>query len=308
MNLTRPRRTAVPVRRAVLRAAGFAAIVITAAAWAFPSSGNAAPPRILAATNDLGAIARAVAGDSATIQVVARPDRDLHSLEIRPSMMTAAARADMYLAVGLSLDVWSDGLVRGSRNTKLIVITCADAIEPIEIPAGKVDASQGDVHPGGNPHYWLDPENGAAVARLLAAKFAAFDPPRAAVYEANATAFAAEITRRLPAWKEKLAGRSVVEFHRTWVYAAHRFGFTIVGRVEPLPGIPPTAQHLASLAETIRERGVPLVVRDVYQPEGPLDFLQRTTKVRVAVLPSSCDAPTPAAYFALFDRLAESLQ
>lgn len=264
--------------------------------------------RILAGTNDLGAIARAVTGPAAEIQIVARPDRDLHSLEVRPSMMTMAAKADIYLGVGLAVDQWSRGIVQGSRNTKLAVITCSDAIQPLEVPAGKVDASLGDVHPYGNPHYWLDPENGALIARFLAKKFASLDATNADVYEANAEKFAADIEKRMPGWKEQMAGLSFIEYHRTWPYAAHRFGMTIVDRIEPLPGIPPTALHLAKLAETIKEKKVPVVIRDVYHDAGPLEFLQRQTGVRTAVLPASCDTPTPEAYFALFDRIAATLR
>jgi zinc/manganese transport system substrate-binding protein len=271
------------------------------------SPSMAAPLRILAATNDLAAIARAVAGPSAEIKVVARPDRDLHSLEVRPSMMTMAAKADVYLAVGLSLDLWSEGIVQGSRNTKLHVVTCSDAVQPLEVPAGKVDASMGDVHPYGNPHYWLDPENAVLIAQDLAKRFAALDAAQATTYAANAAAFAKEIEQRLPVWKEELHDVSFIEYHRTWVYAAQRFGMNIAGQVEPLPGIPPTAQHLAALSTTIREKHVPVVIRDLYHPEGPLEFLQRETGARAAVVPASCDEPTPQSYFQLFDRLVSTL-
>ncbi len=275
---------------------------------AVPTSAPAKELRILAATNDLGAIARAVAGPEAEIKVAAHPDRDPHALEVRPSMMTMAAKADLYLAVGLSLDIWSDGIVQGSRNPKLTVVNCANAIRPIEVPVGKVDASMGDVHPYGNPHYWLDPENAILVARALAKDFAARDAARATQYAANAEAFAAEIEKRMPAWKEKLQGAAFIEYHRTWSYAAERFGMTIADRVEPLPGIPPTAAHLAKLTATIRERKVPVVIRDVYHSEDPLEFLERETGVRTAVLSSSCSEPTPESYFALFDRAASVLR
>ncbi|HET9888786.1 MAG TPA: metal ABC transporter substrate-binding protein [bacterium] len=271
------------------------------------SPSKAAPLRILAATNDLAAIARAVAGPAAEIKVVARPDRDLHSLEVRPSMMTMAAKADVYLAVGLSLDLWSEGIVQGSRNTKLHVVTCSDAVQPLEVPAGKVDASMGDVHPYGNPHYWLDPENAVIIAHDLAKNFTALDAGQAGAYEANAEAFAKEVEQRVPVWKEELHNVSFIEYHRTWVYAAQRFGMNIEGQVEPLPGIPPTAQHLAALSTTIREKHVPVVIRDLYHPDGPLEFLQRETGARVAVVPASCDEPTPESYFQLFDRLASAL-
>jgi zinc/manganese transport system substrate-binding protein len=187
-------------------------------------------------------------------------------------------------------------------------VNCAEAVTPLEIPSGKVDASMGDVHPYGNPHYWLDPENAVSIARFLAKRFAAIDAGHAARYEENATAFAAQIEKRIPAWKEKLAGLSFVEYHRTWSYAAARFGMTITGRVEPLPGIPPTAHHLADLSATIRETKTPVVIRDVHQSKDPLEFLHRETGVRTAVLPASCDEPTPEAYFALFDRAAAVLR
>lgn len=271
------------------------------------SNSAAAPLRILAATNDLAAIARAVAGPSAEIKAVARPDRDLHSLEVRPSMMTMAAKADVYLAVGLSLDLWSEGIIQGSRNTKLKVITCSEAVQTLEVPAGKVDASMGDVHPYGNPHYWLDPENAVLVAQDLARRFTALDAAQASMYEANAAAFAKQIEQRLPAWRERLENKSFVEYHRTWIYAAKRFGMEIAGQVEPLPGIPPTGQHLAALAATIREKHVPVVIRDVFHSEDPGEFLQRETGARAAVVSASCDEPTPESYFQTFDRLADAL-
>jgi zinc/manganese transport system substrate-binding protein len=271
------------------------------------SNSAAAPLRILAATNDLAAIARAVTGPSAEIKVVARPDRDLHSLEVRPSMMTMAAKANVYLAVGLSLDLWSEGIVQGSRNAKLGVITCSEAVQPLEIPTGKVDASMGDVHPYGNPHYWLDPENAVLIARDLAKRFTALDAAQRNAYQTNAEAFAKQIEERISAWKERMQGLSFVEYHRTWIYAAKRFDMEIAGQVEPLPGIPPTAQHLASLSATIREKQTPVVIRDLFHPDGPVEFLQRETGVRAAVVPASCAEPTPESYLQIFDRLANAL-
>ncbi len=263
--------------------------------------------RIVAATNDLGAIARAVGGEEVRIDVVARPDRDLHSLEVRPSTMRRVARADLYLAVGLSLDYWSEDVVRGSRNRDLVVVDCGAGIDPLEVPTGPIDASMGDVHPEGNPHWWLDPVRVAGVARRLAAEFARADPGESLRFEANAESFAAEVERRLPALDAALRGRVFIEHHSSWVYLADRFGMVIAGRVEPLPGIPPTARHLTTLAHRIEARQVPLVIRDTYHADAGPRFLARETGVRTAVLPASCDAPTPEAYFAHLDRIVEVL-
>jgi zinc/manganese transport system substrate-binding protein len=263
--------------------------------------------RVVAATTDLGAIARAVGGEEIRIDVVARADRDPHTVEVRPSTMRMAAKADLYLEVGLSLDLWSEDIVRGSRNRNLLVVDCSEAIEPLEVPTGKVDASMGDVHPEGNPHYWLDPVNAGPVARLLAEKFSVVDPQRAETYRANADRFVREIASRLPGWEESLQGRVFIEYHQSWVYLAQRFSMVVVEQVEPLPGIPPSARHLAELAETIRTQNVPVVVRNVYHSDSPLAFLRRETGVRTAVMPSSCDEPTPESYLALFDRIARVL-
>jgi zinc/manganese transport system substrate-binding protein len=270
-------------------------------------AGAAEPLRIVAATTDLGAIARAVTGDDAVIEIVARPDRDLHSLEVRPSTMRLAAKADFYLEVGLMLDLWSADIVRGSRNRDLVVIDCSQAIAPLEVPQGKVDASMGDVHPQGNPHWWLDPANGAKVAHLLADRFAAARPDRADTFRKNAATFAADLAARTPAWKSRMQGRAFMEFHRTWSYFVAAFGARIEGRVEPLPGIPPSARHLADLANLIRTKRVPVVIRDVYHPNGPLEFLARETGVRTAVLAAACDEPTPASYIARFDQAVSVL-
>jgi zinc/manganese transport system substrate-binding protein len=275
-------------------------------AWGVAMPSEAAL-RVVAATTDLGAIARAVGGEEIRIDVVARPDRDPHTVEVRPSTMRMAATADIYLEVGLSLDLWSKDIVRGSRNRNLMVVDCAEAIEPLEVPSGRVDASMGDVHPEGNPHYWLDPLNAGAVARLLAERFSIVDPEHAQMYRANAERFAGEIERRMPTWEEGLRGRTFIEYHRSWIYLARRFGMTIVAQVEPLPGIPPSARHLAELADTIRRENVSIVVRDFYHSDSPLAFLSRETGVRTAVMSSSCEEPTPESYLALFDHVVEVL-
>jgi zinc/manganese transport system substrate-binding protein len=259
---------------------------------------------VVAATTDLGALAEAVGGERIEIEVIARPDRDLHALEIRPSAMRDAARADVYLAVGLSLDLWSQGVVAGSRNRDLVVIDCSDAVEPLEKPTGRVTARMGDVHPEGNPHYWLDPLNAIAIADMLASRFGRLDPPGARIYLDRAEAFAGAIRARMPIWRSALEGRTFVTYHRSWVYLAERFGARVAGSVEPLPGIPPSARHLAELEETIRREGISIVIREPYHPADPVELLVRDTGVRAVVLPMSCPEPTGESYKAHLDEIA----
>jgi ABC-type Zn uptake system ZnuABC Zn-binding protein ZnuA len=263
--------------------------------------------RIVAATTDLGAIASAVTGGQDDIDVIARPDRDPHRLEVRPSFMRKTAKADVYLEVGMSLDLWSYDIVRGSRNRDLRVINCSRAITPLDVPTGSVDASMGDVHPEGNPHYWLDPLNGVILARFLADEFSKIEPQNHDVYVRNAEAFASRVEAHLPEWRQRLAGQSFIEFHSSWIYLATRFDMAIIAQVEPLPGIPPTARHLAELAEVIRARKVTHVVRDFYHSDAPLEFLERETGIHPVVLPSACAEPTPESYLKHFDEIAAAL-
>ncbi|NNE09129.1 MAG: zinc ABC transporter substrate-binding protein [Gemmatimonadetes bacterium] len=266
------------------------------------------PLRILTSTNDLAAIARAVCAEQAEIEVVLRRNRDPHSVEVRPSTMRKAAGADYYLAVGLSLDLWAEDIVRGSRNRKLVMIDCSRAITPQGVPEEKVDASMGDVHPEGNPHYWLDPENGALVADFLAKVFGETRPAQADAFRENARRFGETIARRVVDWEACLRGRSFVEYHDTWLYLANRFDMRIAGRVEPLPGISPTARQLATLSGTIRSDEVRVVVRDPFHSESPVEFLERETGVRDIVIPSVCEEGRPEAYLATFDRMCAALE
>ncbi len=270
-------------------------------AW---SPGAARELRVVAATNDLGAIAEAVGSAHLTIDVVARPDRDPHALAVRPSTLRKTRRADCYLAVGMSLDAWSADIVRGSRNRHVRLIDCSEPIDPLEVPEAPVTPAMGDVHPEGNPHYWLDPVNGQRLAHFLAAEFGALDPEHAPDFQANAQSFADTLESRLAEWRRALAGRAIVEYHRSWIYLAERFDVQIVGQVEPLPGIPPTARQLAGLAEVIATERAAIVVREPYHPKAPVEFLERETGIQAAVLRSSCAEPTAAAYIAHFDEIA----
>ncbi len=170
-----------------------------AAALLLPGNAFAAI-RVAASTNDLASIAASIGGVEVEVFSIARPTSDVHRVEILPSTMVRVSRARLYLKVGLGLDAWADGIIDGSRNERLTVVDCSEDVPVLERPIGKVDASMGDVHPNGNPHYWLDPRNGAIVARTIAEALARVDGSRAADYRARAETFARR--RRRPGGPE----------------------------------------------------------------------------------------------------------
>jgi len=260
--------------------------------------------RLCATTSDLASLARMIGGETVDITVFAKGGDDPHFVEPRPSFVKALSRADVLLDVGMELEIgWLPALVDQASNPRLGPdgsgrITAASAIRPLGVPTGPIDRSHGDVHAGGNPHFLLDPVNGAAVARLLRDRLATLRPTAAGTFAANYDAFIARLAEALfgteavtalggPAtslaladsgtaltrlgeqkltpggWLGALArqrGTTVVADHDQWPYFAGRFGLEVIGFLEPKPGLPPTSRHLGEVAALMQARGCRLIV------------------------------------------------
>jgi len=273
---------------------------LLAAALLHPGAAHA-KLRVAASTTDLASIASSVGGDAIEVFAIARPNADPHRVEALPSYMVKVSRAQVYLKVGLSLDQWADAIIDGSRNDRVLTVDCSQGVNALEKPTGKVDASMGDVHPNGNPHYWLDPRNGAIAARNIAEGFARADAAHAADYRARAEAFAKECDaayERDKALAEKLPSKAIFTYHRSWTYLADAFGLEVVATVEPVPGIPPTARHLADLVQLAKSRKVALLLAEPYFAADAGQFLNRSAGVRVVTTSSSCEDEKPGSYLA----------
>jgi len=261
---------------------------------------------VAASVPDLASIATAVGGSRVEAFSLAKSESNPHSVEVLPSYMVKVARAKVFLKVGLGLDGWADAIVRGSRNRGIEVVDCSRGIEVLEKPTGKVDASMGDVHPEGNPHYWLDPENGAVIARTVAAALAKADPEGRAVYEAGLIRFEKNLEARRAAWNGRMApfrGQAVFTYHSSWPYFARAYGLRIVGKVEPVPGIPPNARHLSDLLGIAKAEKVTRLLQEPYFPKDGGEFLHRQAGIVVLTLAPSCKGAGAEDYFAHFDAL-----
>lgn len=266
--------------------------------------------RIVASTTDLGSIAASVGGPDVEVQAIARATADVHRVEVLPSYMVRVSKAQLYLEVGLGLDGWANGIIDGSRNDHLTILDCSKGIDVLEKPTGKVDASQGDVHPDGNPHYWCDPRNGAIVARAIARALGEIDPAHAADFASRADAFAAAaqaVFEQGQAAAAAMDHRTIVTYHASWVYFSHAFDIRIPATVEPIPGIPPTGRHLQELVGIIRADGVGVVFQEPYFSDDASAFLARETGIRVAKVSPSCDSADAGSYLAHFGDLFRAL-
>ena len=284
-------------------------IAAVAGALLLPSGAFAAI-RVAASTNDLASIAASVGGNQVEVFSIARPTSDVHRVEVLPSYMVKVSRARLYLKVGLGLDQWADGIIDGSRNEHLTIVDCSEGIPVLEKPTGSVNASMGDVHPNGNPHYWLDPRNGGIVAKTIAEALSKTDPAHAADYRARADEFVKAAEAAWNAGKtasEALPARTMLTYHRSWSYFGNAFGIEIAGTAEPVPGIPPTAKHLGELVSIVKARKIPVLLQEPYFSADAGKFLTRETGIRVVTASPSCGAPTAGSYLAHFREVLSAL-
>lgn len=288
-------------------------LIALAAASTMPSAAHAKKVRVAASLNDLASIAASVGGDQIEVFSIARPTSDAHRIEALPSYMVRVSRAEIYLKVGLGLDQWADAIIDGSRNSKLTIVDCSKGVRILEVPTGRVDRSMGDVHPNGNPHYWLDPRNGRAIAKNIADALARQDPAHAREYQQRAEAFGKQAQAAYDRGQEaakRLPSKVIFTYHRSWSYFADAFDFEVAGTAEPVPGIPPTARHLANLVRIAKSRQVPLLIQEPYFSNDAAKFLARQAGVRTAVVTPSCDAPTAGSYLehfaSIFQKMAQA--
>lgn len=223
--------------------------------------------RVVTSTSDLAYFARSIGADKVEVSSIASPDADLHYVEVRPSYMVKMRDADLVLRVGLELDSWIERIIDGSRNSKLKKVDCSKYVTPLEIPTFKADASYGDLHRYGNPHYWLSPANVEPITRAIAEGLTSVDPGNESVYEDNRAKLLAEINMELPAIKAlaaSLAGLEMITYHNSWPYFAEYFGIELPGFIEKFPGVAPSPSHMSDIIELIKKDHIKVIAMEPY--------------------------------------------
>ena len=271
------------------------------------------PLQVVTTTEDLAAIAREVGGERVQVAALARGYQDPHFVDAKPSYMVQLKKADLFVEVGRDLEVgWAPGLLNGARNPKILpgapgFVDASAQVSILEIPAS-VSRAQGDVHPFGNPHYWLDPMNAAPIARVIRDALARASPADQALFARRCEDFEKRVAGAAERWKARarslgLDGMKVVTYHRSWSYFAAAFGLEVVDYVEPRPGIPPSPGHVQGLIGQIKQAGVRLLVmEDFFDPRLP-QRIAKDAGVPLVVLPTSVGADEKIhTYFDLFDR------
>lgn len=260
----------------------------------------------------LAELVKAVGGDRVEVTAIASPVQDPHFVDAKPSYILKAGQADVFVEAGMDLEVgWAPLVREQSRNAAIQVgapgyVDASAHVRKLGVPTGKVDRSRGDVHPYGNPHFWLDPLNAVPATADIALALTRVDPRSAGYYNDRRRDFLAALERRMAGWRSTMAplqGVPVVTYHESWEYLANRFGLDLVGFLEPKPGIPPSPSHLADLMDAMKAKRVALILKEPYYEEKNPSLVARETGARVVELPNQPRAGED--YLAFVDGLVD---
>ena len=266
---------------------------------------------VVTTTEDLASIAREVGGDRITVESIAKGYQDPHFVEAKPSFILKLQKADVLVVVGRELEIgWLPPLIQQSRNSKIQpgragYLDASLQASILEVPTGQVTRAMGDVHPLGNPHYWMDPENGKRVGKEIADKLSELRPNDKAFFQQKLADFTTRLDAAEKRWLAQMApykGTKVVTYHRSFPNFSERFGLDIIGYVEPKPGIPPSPQHTLDLINEMKRQNVKIVLVEPYFDLKTPNAIGRDTGAQVLVMPPSVGGVKEITdYIKLFD-------
>jgi zinc/manganese transport system substrate-binding protein len=268
--------------------------------------------KIVATTADLASIAAEIGKGHASVTALALPTQDPHFVDPRPHLALDLARADLLLAVGLDLEVgWLPTLQLGARNPKIQrgstgYLECATLVDLMDVPRERVDRSQGDIHPGGNPHVMFDPRRAAKIAAGIAARMGELDPSHQQDYQNALRGFLARLDSARKRWETSLAalrGQKIVSYHRSLSYFADWLGISIVAQIEPKPGIPPSPHELTGVLTLIKTQHARLIVQEQWYPSNVSQTLAEHAGVKLVRIPGGPDYNHGKSYCDFMDTL-----
>ena len=266
---------------------------------------------VVTSTEDLASIAAEIGGDRITVEAIAKGYQDPHFVEPKPSFLLKLQKADLLAVVGLQLEIgWLPPLITQSRNSKIQegnagYLDLSQFCQVLEIPTTQVTRAMGDVHPLGNPHYWLNPENGRRIAKAFENKFSEIRPADKAYFAERDADFGKRLTEAQKRWDAQMApyrGRKVITYHRSWPNFCERFGLVVVDYVEPKPGIPPTPVHTLEVINAMKRENIKLILVEPYfDLRTPNSIAQGAGGTVAVLLPSVGGVKEVTDYFKVFD-------
>ena len=289
---------------------GLAALLVVALSAADVAAQS--PVQVVTTTEDLASLTREIGGEAVSVEAIARGYQDPHFVEAKPSFVFKLNSAQLLVVVGRELEMgWLPPLITQSRNSKLQpggagYLDASQTARILDIPTGQITRAMGDVHPSGNPHYWLDPSNGRRIGKAVQDALTSLSGGDAAYFAQRYADFDRRLAAAESRWRSTLApykGTKVVTYHRSWSNFAEAFGLDVIGYVEPKPGVPPSPSHTFELINLMKAQKVKaILVEPYFDLKTPKSIAERTGANLLVMYPSVGARPELDDYFKLFDR------
>ncbi|HNW81398.1 MAG TPA: zinc ABC transporter substrate-binding protein [bacterium] len=254
--------------------------------------------RVIGTIPDYAALAKEIGGERVKSEALIKGTQNPHFADALPSHIMKLNKADLLISTGLGLESgWLPALLNNARNKNILTgangfLEASQYVTLKDVPQ-KIDRSMGDVHPGGNPHFYTAPDQLFKIAQEIKNRLVQIDPDGRDYYEKNWTDFKAKFELKTAEWKkmiEPFKGTKIVVYHESWVYLLDWLGFEKVAALEPKPGIPPSAGHVAEVLHTIEGKNVKFLFQEIYHPTSFSKKFADKAGLKLLVLPSMTGA------------------
>lgn len=273
-------------------------------------------PSVITTYPYIASIASEITGRLAEVRHLAQGDRDPHFIVPKPSFIAQLRQADLLIINGADLEIgWLPALLKQANNPRILpgspgLLILSEHVALIDRQES-VSRAGGDVHPEGNPHFHLDPENIPVISKAILNALCRLDRGNCGAYEKNHMGFTLKWQQRSAQWQatlKPLAGTKAFQYHRLYDYLLRRIGITVAGTLEPVPGIPPSARHADGLISLAQKERVAFILQDVYHSRKTADYISGRTGAKTILLPHDVGATRESGdIFSLFDDITRRL-
>jgi ABC-type Zn uptake system ZnuABC Zn-binding protein ZnuA len=224
-----------------------------------------------------------VAGDKIRLTGVIPEGINSHTFEPVPSDVKILAGTDLLIVNGLDLEIPTLNLARANMKTEAVVLRLGD--KTITEKEYIYDFSFPKDHGHPNPHLWLNPQHVIRYATLVRDELIRLDPDNKGAYETNTAALLKKLEALDQAIQESIktipeGNRRLLTYHDSWPYFARRYGFQIIGAVQPSDFSDPSPKEVKRLIDQIRKEKIPAVFGSEVFPSPVLEQIAREGKSR----------------------------
>lgn len=268
------------------------------------------PLRVATTLSTFADLVKTIGGDYVEVTYIASPKFNAHFIEPKPSDVMKVKKADLFAHAGLDLELWRDPLLTAAGTTRVMPggpgeLSLSTGIKLLEVPTQMPSRAEGDIHIYGNPHYWLDPENGKQMANAIAGKLSAVDPEHSGIYGQRLNDFHRQLNQKIAGWKkrtEAIHGKEAVAYHNEWIYLTDFLGIQVNQFLEPKPGIPPIPKHIEKVEQYMLGKGIKTIILATFEPARAAESIASRTGASVVLLCQNVgEVPEAADYVAMME-------